>query len=315
MISHKWGASAMISFKGSGLRLTTEGLQNAANKAGVEVASLEAVMAVESGKHGFDSLSRPVILFEPHVFYRLLKANDPSQLTRAVEAGVAYPTWGQHPYPKDSYPHFAAAITIDEGHAISATSVGLAQILGENYKLAGYATPQDFWDAALQGEDTQILMMANFLIGTGLNHKLAAKDWAGFARGYNGPGYARNHYDSLLSHWYTVKKSEAAPEPPKPILKPVKMPEPGPVAINLPANLSAAAPQAPSPTTHQTTQPPAPEASTDLEAKIDAAIHEVIAAAIEANQARPTQPEATPPVKIHVPSMEELIQQLSKVTK
>jgi hypothetical protein len=304
----------MLPLKGKAIQLTNDGLKAAAKNAGVELAAFEAVMAVESGKHGFDKYGRPTILFEPHVFYRLLKAHKPDELTRAVDAGVAYPTWGQHPYPRDSYPHFAAACTIDKSLAIASTSIGLPQILGENHALAGYDTPEAMWLAAIDSEDAQVEMLANFLIATKLNLKLKAHDWAGFARGYNGPAYARNHYDSLLSHWYSVKKSDGAIEAPKgPV---ATMPEPGPVEVHLPSPQATPIPDAVPSRASQ--QPPAPEASTDLEAKIDAAIHEVIQAAIEERKAiLPTQPVENPPAKplIHVPSLEELIQQMSKVTK
>lgn len=33
-------------------------------------------------------------------------------------------------------------------------------------------------------------------------NELQRKDWAGFARGYNGPGYAKNRYDIKLANAY-----------------------------------------------------------------------------------------------------------------
>jgi hypothetical protein len=44
--------------------------------------------------------------------------------------------------------------------------------------------------------------MANFIKSAGLLDNLQEKDWAGFARGYNGPGYAKNSYDVKLELAY-----------------------------------------------------------------------------------------------------------------
>jgi hypothetical protein len=37
----------------------------------------------------------------------------------------------------------------------------------------------------------------------GLVDELRRNDWAGFARGYNGPGYADNRYDTKLASAYS----------------------------------------------------------------------------------------------------------------
>ena len=56
----------------------------------------------------------------------------------AVAAGLAYPKWGERPYPSDSYPRIMAAGAIDLQAALKATSWGMGQILGENYAAAGF---------------------------------------------------------------------------------------------------------------------------------------------------------------------------------
>lgn len=45
------------------------------------------------------------------------------------------------------------------------------------------------------GEDKQLEAFARFVKLTGLRPNLERKDWTGFAKRYNGPGYAQNHYD------------------------------------------------------------------------------------------------------------------------
>ena len=55
---------------GSGRRLSSAELLAAANKLGVDVATLRAILQVETAGAGFDAKKRLKLLFEPHIFYR-----------------------------------------------------------------------------------------------------------------------------------------------------------------------------------------------------------------------------------------------------
>ena len=57
---------------GSGRRLSSAELLAAANKLGVDVATLRAILQVETAGAGFDAKKRLKLLFEPHIFYRQL---------------------------------------------------------------------------------------------------------------------------------------------------------------------------------------------------------------------------------------------------
>jgi peptidoglycan hydrolase-like protein with peptidoglycan-binding domain len=54
----------------------------------------------------------------------------------------------------------------------------------------------------LESEGGQLDVMVAFIIGAGLSKHLRSKNWAAFAKGYNGPGYAKNQYDKKLSTAY-----------------------------------------------------------------------------------------------------------------
>lgn len=192
---------------------TDAGLERAAAIAGCELAVLRAVIRVEAGSHGFDSRGRLTALFEPHIFYRLLAAKRPDALATAQAAGLAYPSWGARAYPVDSYPRIEAACQIDEELALQSASWGLPQILGQNYKAAGYPSASAMVSAFLKSEDDQLLAMARFIKSQGLSDALRRKDWASFARGYNGAGYRKNAYDDKLAAAYA--KELAMPARPK----------------------------------------------------------------------------------------------------
>lgn len=184
-------------------RLTRSGIARAAEllRAGRDgIALLRTIMAVECRGSGFDRMGRVLILYEPHVAFRAAPAGIGQRL---VAQGLAYQKWGMKPYPKDSYPSFEAAAKIHMETACRACSWGLGQILGENFRAAGYTSAKQMADAFATGEDEQAAAMARFIAA---NPKMLAAlvdhDWAGFASRYNGPGYAKNAYHTKLAAAY-----------------------------------------------------------------------------------------------------------------
>jgi len=200
-----------MDFRGTAKRLDDIDLPRIAQRIGCGEDHLHAVIEVETSGGGFDSLGRPRILFEPHHFYKLLSG---SKRKQAVEAGLAYPKWGERPYPKDSYPRLIAAMTIDEEAALKACSWGLGQIMGSNHALAGYPSVRAMVEDFLRDEEHHLEAMVQFIKSAGLDDELRAENWAGFARGYNGPGYAKHGYHTKLAAAF--KKWRKIPDTPFP---------------------------------------------------------------------------------------------------
>lgn len=186
-------------FKGVAKPLDDIDLPKRGAEIGVGEDELHAFMDTETRGKGFDSSGRPVILFEPHVFYRNLAG---TKRDAAVAAGLAYPKWGEKPYPKDSYPRLLKAIDIDETAALKAASWGLFQVLGENYAMAGYDTPQAMVLAFMADEENHLEACIKFLIAAHIDDDLRAHRWSVVARVYNGPGYAKNQYDVKMASAY-----------------------------------------------------------------------------------------------------------------
>jgi hypothetical protein len=198
----------MLEFQGAARPRSPGALQAAADQLGCDVATVEALLNVEAAGFGFDHAGRPKMLFEPHIFWQNLSGADRDA---AVQAGLAYPNWKPGDYPPDSYPRLYKAIEIDEDAALNSCSWGLPQIMGENHAPAGYNTPRDMVAAFCDGEDEQIAAMVRFICAKNLQVHLQNKDWAAFARGYNGPAYARNAYDSKLAAAYARYAGRDAP--------------------------------------------------------------------------------------------------------
>lgn len=167
---------------------------------------VHALIDVETNGGGFDDQGRPKMLFEPHVFWREL---GPTRQAVAASKGLAYPKWGQNPYPKDSYPRLKAAMMIDRACALRSASWGLGQIMGFNSKLAGYVSAEAMVIAFLDDEEVHLDAMVRFIINECLDDDLREHRWEAFARGYNGPGYAKNGYHTKLAsrfaHWQAVR--------------------------------------------------------------------------------------------------------------
>lgn len=220
-----------LSFRGAAKRLDDIDLPKLGHRLGVGEDEIHAFLDVETRGYGFDDQGRPLILFEPHVFYRNLAGD---KRATAVREGLAYKNWGTKPYPKDSYPRLRAACAIDEAAALKAASWGLGQVLGENFKAAGHATVQDFVRAMMADEEYQLEASVNFILANKLDDELRRHDWAGFAKGYNGAGYKRNRYDTKLAEafrkWSRIKDTPWKPGDIDNAMREIMADEPKPMA-------------------------------------------------------------------------------------
>ncbi|RWH73881.1 MAG: N-acetylmuramidase family protein [Mesorhizobium sp.] len=209
-----------MTFKGAARRLDDLDLPKLGARIGVGEDEIHAFLDVETSGHGFDAHGRPIILFEPHVFFRNLSG---AKRAQAVAAGLAYARWGEKPYPRDSYPRLKAACAIDETAALRSASWGLGQVLGENFKAAGFLTVQAMVEAMMEDEALQLAAAVNFIAANRLDGKLRKHDWAGFAKGYNGASFGKNAYDIRLAEafrkWSAIKDTPAAApaQPPAPV--------------------------------------------------------------------------------------------------
>ncbi len=189
--------------------LTTKDYTQAATLFNVEAAALMAVAEVEGGGTGFtlvDGEEKPIILYEPHVFWRELRKRriDPRMHTTGNE-DVLYEKWKTRPYPKtqaERYAQIKKASLIDPEAALCSASWGAFQIMGFNYAACGCRHLHDFVTKMFKDEAAQFDLFLHFLQSSGLLAWLQKKEWQRFAKGYNGAGYAENHYDEKLAAAY-----------------------------------------------------------------------------------------------------------------
>ena len=167
--------------------LTEAGKRELAERFGIEYRVLLTVMKVESAGKGFSRDGRIKIQFEPYHFRKYTNI----RIANGVE--------GQ----KVEYEAYFKAVKISEESAMLATSWGLGQIMGFNHKAAGYEKVQEMVGIFNNSEYYQLEGMLNFIkYHKKMYRALTEKDWATFARYYNGKYYARWAYDIKLAKAY-----------------------------------------------------------------------------------------------------------------
>jgi hypothetical protein len=188
--------------------ITEEKFAASANRIGCSIAAVKAVSEVESGGNGFLPNREPMILFEPHIFWKQLrkKGIDPQMIVNLHPeyADILYPVWGSKPYGKYSAQHerLNRASKIDRDSALESASWGKFQIMGMNWHMCNVKSLQDFVNLMCTTEDTHLELFVDYVLTNHLDDELRNLDWAGFARGYNGAAYAKNKYDSKLEAAY-----------------------------------------------------------------------------------------------------------------
>lgn len=182
------------------LALGDSDIIEAAGEFDVPPAHIDAVRQVEAGSSGFllneSPPSRPKILFEGHWFYKLT----PEPVSK-VRPDLSHPKWTKKYYKGGSaeWGRLEDAAGFDLLNALKSASWGLGQVMGFNYAAAGCDSIEQFVVEAFSGEAAQFKHMMNFIEHNGLMDELRRGDWRGFARGYNGSGYAANSYDTKLA--------------------------------------------------------------------------------------------------------------------
>lgn len=180
----------------------------------IDPAALLAVVEVESAGKSMDG-AYPCLLFERHVFYRELRKRRPERLQEAINAGLALSAWSPSTQYKDQgtgakrVALFERAARIDRECAIRACSWGVGQTCGFLAEELHFPNAVAMLDYQLKGGiPAQVECMVREIENKRLVAKLNGKQWAAFAKVYNGPGYANNDYDTKMAAAYArwVKK-------------------------------------------------------------------------------------------------------------
>lgn len=203
--------------------LTDEQTKEIAKRNNLEFGVIKAIHKVESKGSGFLEDGKVKILFERHIFFKLLNKLNFKTLARQMSAlrpdlchknstpkGGYGKEWQQHQRLQDAI-DLVVKVRPDADDnlkniikecALKACSWGLGQVMGFNHKLVGYDNIHDFVQAMETSEALQLEAMIEYLKKTGLTDAMQRKDWRAIAKGYNGINYAKFDYHNRLAHAY-----------------------------------------------------------------------------------------------------------------
>jgi hypothetical protein len=191
-----------MNFQGTGRPFNNQGMDRCCDTLGVTAAEVWAVLTVETRGFGFLADRRPQILFERHIFRKLTGGRFDS-----VNANLSSSNPGGYAGGSGEYTRLETAMGLDREAALKSVSWGIGQVMGFNHEIAGFPTVNDMVAAMVGDEESQLLAMANFLKGNGLDGALRRQDWVSFARGYNGKDFKRNEYDTRLAAAHATWKT------------------------------------------------------------------------------------------------------------
>lgn len=195
-----------------------------AKKNGIEPAAMMAVVECESSGNPLEADGvTPRFLYERHVMYKELKAKrGQAKATEAVRLGLARIGWDRSTQYKDqgsSQGRLALikkARAFDEECANRSASWGVGQTMGFHAESQGFKNANEMVQYMVDGGiPAQVQCMVNEIKKSGLIDEMNRHDWAGFARRYNGAGYAQNKYDTRMAAAYVRWKKKLAGYTPK----------------------------------------------------------------------------------------------------
>lgn len=201
--------------------LSEDDITEFAERYHLDIPVVKAVNSVESRGKGFLIDGRPVILFEGHVFWQQLEKHGIliSDYNTPKYENILYKKWTKTFYEGGSaeYTRLEKASGMSDkpefhNAAYCSASWGAFQIMGYHYETLGYPSIDHFVSQMYQHEREHLKAFGTFLAIITLGGKclmdwLREKNWAKFAHGYNGSGYAQNKYDTRLQKAYELFSS------------------------------------------------------------------------------------------------------------
>ncbi len=168
-------------------------------------AAVKAVVKVESNGRGFRRDGSLKILFEGHIFWKeLINVElNPNEYVRGNE-DIVFKSFTRRFYATSlQEERFRKAKAIHTQAALKSASYGMFQVMGFNYKTAGFDSVEAFMASLEVSEVNHLEAFFNFVKNTnGCFEALQNKDWATFARIYNGSAYKTNKYDEKMETEY-----------------------------------------------------------------------------------------------------------------
>ncbi|MEP2274051.1 MAG: N-acetylmuramidase family protein, partial [Reichenbachiella sp.] len=148
---------------------------------------------------------------EGHIFWRELKSRGirPEDFSNPSNESVLYKSFSKKHYQGGTkeYDRLEQAASISPNPkfreaALASASWGSYQVMGFHALPLGYPSVQQFVDEMHTHERNHLEVFGRYILKNGCLEHLQTKNWANFARCYNGPAYAQNKYDEKMAKAY-----------------------------------------------------------------------------------------------------------------
>ncbi len=172
-------------------------------KLGIDYRAALSVFVIEAGSRAYDENGRMIVRCEAHLLERWGgdRASWSDHFTR--DAGAQ--SWVGHKVrfsPHGDWISYHGNNTLEwqvidlasqlfgREVAARATSMGLPQVLGDNWRASGYSSAAHMLAAMQASTHCQIAAHFDYVVRAKLVDEVQREDWTGFARSYNGGGQA-----------------------------------------------------------------------------------------------------------------------------
>lgn len=187
--------------------LTDDDFRRVANELQVEVAAIKAVVVIEAGKdmRGFWAPGVPVVNHDRSMWgksKRLVTSKAKAPANATIPQGL------NTPFARKAWQRLINARKINIQQANLSTFWGMFQIGGFNYKLCGCTSIEQFVELMSYSELEQLELFAALITNCKYVQYLRDKNWAAFARRYNGSSYARRGYHTKMANAYKRFRAE-----------------------------------------------------------------------------------------------------------
>jgi N-acetylmuramoyl-L-alanine amidase len=216
-------------------------MQTLATSTHIDLAAALAVWYVESGGRSHTK-GKAIIRLEAHLLFDLWGHQHDKDFDLHFQFGTRPPNTGSdcpkrinchhfrtgdtgpfkayHGNQDSEYAALAEATTLaGEEIAIKCISIGGPQILGSNYRMIGYDTAKQMFDAFQDSERAHVLGFFDYCqfarANGALMERLRKQEWEEFAKGYNGPGNAADYSKKLQDAFSAASAVLPAPAPVK----------------------------------------------------------------------------------------------------
>ena len=196
----------------SAQQLNEKDYQEVANRLGIEVAAIKAVVEIEAGKahKGFWAPGKPLVNYDMSIVNKFA----PKLGVSLSKYRKSHPEiWGASKKKYGSsqaaeWARFEALRAVNNELGIYGCFWGMFQIGGFNWKLCKTKDANEFFMLMSRSERDQLELFANFIESSDMVKYLKAKNWAAFASRYNGPSYRSRGYHTRMANAY-AKYSKA----------------------------------------------------------------------------------------------------------